>query len=291
VQLVSLQKGPGEEQLAEVQGCFSVIDFGPRLDAAAAFVDTAALIANLDVVICSDSAVAHLAGALGAPVWIALPFAPDWRWLQDRQDSPWYPTARLYRQPAEGDWRAVFARMAADLASEGSGFRVQGSERRVGQASRASAGPPEGSGFRFDIPGGKAMAHDSPPGVIEVEISAGELLDKIAILEIKREQMTDPGKLANVARELAALTAARDRSIATSSELDQLVSQLKEVNQTLWHVEDEIRDCERAGDFGPRFIELARSVYRTNDRRAALKRQINDLVGSRLVEEKDYQAY
>jgi ADP-heptose:LPS heptosyltransferase len=77
--------------------------------------ETAGAILHLDLVIAVDTSVAHLAGALGNPVWIMLPFSPDWRWLLDRDDSPWYPTARLYRQRTPGDWDDVVARVAADL--------------------------------------------------------------------------------------------------------------------------------------------------------------------------------
>ncbi len=116
VTLVSLQKGLGCEQLPDVAGKFAVHDFGRDLDEQhGPFMDTAALMMNLDLVVTSDSAVAHLAGALGVPVWLALSFAPDWRWLLDRADSPWYPTMRLFRQPRSGDWTSVFARMAAEL--------------------------------------------------------------------------------------------------------------------------------------------------------------------------------
>jgi tetratricopeptide (TPR) repeat protein len=114
VRLFSLQKGAGVEQLANAP--FEVEDLGSRLDLGdAAFCDTAAVIGQLDLVITSDTAVAHLAGALGAPVWVALPFAPDWRWLLDREDSPWYPTMRLFRQSLGGGWKAVFERMAGEL--------------------------------------------------------------------------------------------------------------------------------------------------------------------------------
>ena len=77
--------------------------------------DTAAIMLSLDLVVTCDTAIAHLAGALAVPVWVALPFAPDWRWLLDRDDSPWYPTMRLFRQPSFGDWPPVFARMAEEL--------------------------------------------------------------------------------------------------------------------------------------------------------------------------------
>ena len=77
--------------------------------------DTAAIMMNLDLVITSDTAVAHLAGALGVPVWVALPFSPDWRWILDRDDSPWYPTMRLFRQKSPGDWAGLLDKIAAAL--------------------------------------------------------------------------------------------------------------------------------------------------------------------------------
>jgi hypothetical protein len=121
-----------------------------------------------------------------------------------------------------------------------------------------------------------------------VPISVGELLDKISILEIKAEAITDPVKLANVRRELAALGAVRKREVAALPEMAALQAELKSVNQALWRTEDEIRECEHAGRFDERFIELARNVYRINDRRALLKRRINELTGSEIIEEKSY---
>ena len=119
-------------------------------------------------------------------------------------------------------------------------------------------------------------------------ISVGELLDKISILEIKAEAISDPAKQANVMRELAALEAVRRREIAAMPELAALYAELKTANRTLWQIEDEIRAHERGGQFDERFIDLARGVYRTNDRRAVLKRRINELTGSEIVEEKSY---
>jgi hypothetical protein len=109
VRLISLQKGPGAEQLAEVRNLFPIADLAGELDQQSGpFVDTAAVMKNLDLVITSDTAAAHLAGALGAAVWVALPSAPDWRWSLDRCDSPWYPTMRLFRQRDWGNWQDVF---------------------------------------------------------------------------------------------------------------------------------------------------------------------------------------
>jgi Flp pilus assembly protein TadD len=117
VQIISLQKGPATEQLL-TQGKFFVLNLGSRLDEAhGAFMDTAAIMRNVDLVISSDSAVAHLAGALGVPVWVALPLVADWRWLLQRDDSPWYPSMRLFRQTRHGHWDDVFQRLAEELKS------------------------------------------------------------------------------------------------------------------------------------------------------------------------------
>jgi tetratricopeptide (TPR) repeat protein len=119
VRLLSLQKKWGAEQLHEIAGRFPVTDLGARLDeTAGAFMDTAAVMMSLDLVITSDSAIAHLAGALGVPVWVALPLVPDWRWLLDRRGSPWYPTMRLFRQKKAGNWAELFEEIKAELCAE-----------------------------------------------------------------------------------------------------------------------------------------------------------------------------
>jgi ADP-heptose:LPS heptosyltransferase len=109
----SLQKDDGEDQMAQVPTAARI----RLLDARNEFAQKAALIEGLDLVISVDTSNAHLAGALGKPVWILLPFAPDWRWGLSRSDSPWYPTARLFRQPRAGDWESVVAEVRAALAA------------------------------------------------------------------------------------------------------------------------------------------------------------------------------
>jgi hypothetical protein len=126
---------------------------------------------------------------------------------------------------------------------------------------------------------------------IMIEIAPGELLDKISILEIKLHRISDPDKLRNVRTELALLTRARHESLTATPELDALSQQLRQVNEALWETEDAIREEERDGRFGKRFIEIARSVYHANDKRAAIKREINLLLGSAIVEEKSYSGY
>jgi Family of unknown function (DUF6165) len=126
---------------------------------------------------------------------------------------------------------------------------------------------------------------------IVVEIAAGELIDKITILEIKLENISNEIKLANIRREHETLTAVLRRQIAQTDALSRLTGALKEVNAELWRIEDNIREHERAKTFDAEFVALARSVYHTNDRRAALKREINKLLNSAIIEEKSYAAY
>ena len=251
VRLISLQKGFGEEQLAALPRGMRVETPGEDFDSGPdAFVDTAALMAHLDLVVTCDTSIAHLAGALARPVWVALKGDAEWRWMTERDDSPWYPTMRLFRQPTRGAWEEVFAAMAAALS--------------------------------------EMLAARRPPQAVRAPCSIGDLIDRVTILRIKSERLSEEAKRANVRRELDLLESeAREAGVAGGA-VEALTDDLAEVNGQLWEVEDALRWCERDADFGPRFVALARSVYALNDRRAALKRQINALFDSALMEEKSY---
>jgi hypothetical protein len=143
------------------------------------------------------------------------------------------------------------------------------------------------------MPAASDKLNETDPGLrglraVLVPGAVGELVDKITILEIKAERIADAAKLANVRSELDLLREVWDQAGGSDLGLDALMEELKKSNEALWQIEDDIRECERRGDFGPRFIELARSVYRNNDRRAELKRKINELSGSSIIEEKSY---
>ena len=158
------RRAPEASRRRALAGRFPVAEL-PGLDEGnGPFVDTAVVLSCLDLVVCCDTAVGHLAGALGVPCWLALAAAPDWRWLLGRGDSPWYPRHRLFRQDQPGDWDGVFRRIAEALRQRTAGV----------------------------------------PPVVTVEVSPGELLDKITILEIKSQRIVDPAKRRNVAAELRA---------------------------------------------------------------------------------------
>jgi hypothetical protein len=120
-----------------------------------------------------------------------------------------------------------------------------------------------------------------------IDVSIGEIADKISILVIKNERIKDPEKLSNVQKELSLLVEAFPAEIL----IDKLYTELSSINLSLWSVEDNIREYERLGDFGDEFIQLAREVYITNDKRAAVKKAINIKYGSDIVEEKSYEQY
>lgn len=124
-----------------------------------------------------------------------------------------------------------------------------------------------------------------------VELSYGELIDKITILEIKASRISETAKLANVRNELRILHAVRAEKIPDTADLRGLTERLRETNERLWDVEDKLRKKEREKNFDSEFVELARSVYRLNDRRSRIKCELNEVLGSRITEEKSYQTY
>ncbi|GMR15153.1 MAG: DUF6165 family protein [Gammaproteobacteria bacterium] len=127
--------------------------------------------------------------------------------------------------------------------------------------------------------------------IILVPVSPGEVLDKITILEIKSERIDDRDKVANVRRELELLLGTWQQSVDDDDTVRRIHAELKSINEALWEIEDDIRDKERAKEFDERFIELARSVYVTNDQRANAKNELNVYLGSEIVEEKSYRDY
>ena len=124
-----------------------------------------------------------------------------------------------------------------------------------------------------------------------IPVAVGELIDKITILEIKSRHISNPVKLENIHNELSALEQIRQNHGLCRADLEEKGRALRIINQSLWEIEDRIRDCERNQNFGPNFVELARAVYMTNDKRAAVKREINAMFASTIIEEKSYSSY
>jgi len=264
VRLISLQAIHGLEQLAGLSAGMVVETLGDGFDAGAdAFVDCAAVMHSLDLVVTCDTSIAHLAGALGRPVWLALKQVPHWPWMLDRSDTPWYPSMRLFRQPTREAWEPVFDEIAGELRKLISGNKSP----HVAQSG--------GCGSKTPL----------------VPVSWGEVIDKIAILEVKSERLTSPQALANVSRELAALEGVFRAITHPSSRIGELRANLRAINARLFEIEDALREREALGQFDDKFVELARSVYYSNDERARIKREINSILDSEFVEEKQYAKY
>jgi len=250
IRLISLQRGPGEEQIADVAFADRIETLGPSFDDGPdAFADTAAILHVLDAVVTVDTALVHVAGALGRPAHLLLQWGwADWRWAARPDDTPWYPSVRLHRQPRAGDWDSALRSACAALAPA------------TAPASRLVATP----------------------------IGIGELIDKLTILDIKAEKIGDPERRGNVLHERRLLAEALQDLALDPAATGDLVARLAAVNRELWEVEDALRLCEKAGRFDGEFVALARSVYRLNDERAAVKRRLNRVTGSDVVEEKSY---
>jgi hypothetical protein len=262
--LLSLQKGFGSEQLHTCSFKDRFVSRQDQINDTWDFLETAAIIANCDLVITSDTSVAHLAGGMGKTTWLLLKKVPDWRWGLEGDTTFWYPSMRLFRQKERGNWEEVMERVAEALQEH------FGDNPETTQSAPAPSIKPE-------------QIQD-----ILAPISLGELIDKITILQIKSKHLQGAG-LVNVKKELDALETTLNNlqlNIDTT-----LIQRLKEVNQVLWQIEDDIRDQERQKNFGENFIHLARSVYQQNDQRAAIKKEINLSYGSVFVEEKSYQEY
>ncbi len=260
VRLISLMKGQAAiEAETPAGGRFTIESLGNDFDAGPdSFVDCAAAMESLDLVVTSDTAIAHLAGALGRPVFLALNRVPDWRWLMHREDCPWYPGMRLFRQDEKGDWESVFKRIASSIAADVT--------EKAGQLTGAP----------------RAMTAITIPGAV------GELIDKITILEIKESHIGEAAKLENIRRELTLLRKLKSECGLGGARLAELQAELKSMNGVLWNIENALRGHEAREDFGAAFVSLARQVHKTNDRRAALKKKISLLFNSIIIEEKSY---
>ncbi len=230
VRLFSLQKNQGAEQLAALDGRFAVTDLARGLTD---LMDTASVLKNLDLVITPDTALAHLAGVLGVPVWVAVSFASDWRWLTDRDDSPWYPSMRLFRQRVLDDWDELFD--------------------RIGTALRHK------------------LAERNEPPHVPVEIGPGALFDRLAALEADaRRAPDDPAHYRELAAILVARDLLPGLGDDDATTLGHLVNELGAIHAHRRDLHDKLAACSRTVDHDPQFVELARSVLDAEDHRADL---------------------
>lgn len=262
VRLISLQKGDGLREVGELPIDMKVETLGKNFDEGEnAFLDCAAVMKCCDLIISCDTSITHLAGALNVNVWLAETRDPYWFWMYDRPDSPWYPSLRIFRQNVINQWDDVFLNMFEEL-------------QKIIVKDKAAT-----------------IKNSQPGNVPQIPTSWGEVIDKITILEIKKEKLSGNSVINIVGKELALLTSCASSLMASHESLVLLKNSLRQINEALWEVEDFLREKERNKEFDERFIELARSVYKNNDKRAAVKREINMLLQSEIFEVKSYKEY
>ena len=255
--LISLHKGEGESDLVRLENDLNIMSLGDEFDSgSSAFLDSSAVIHLCDLVITSDTSIAHLAAALGKDVWVVLQYVPDWRWMLNSPESPWYPSVRLFRQENPGDWETVFHKILNELTNVS---HVNLKENNM------------------NLP--------------LIPVSWGELIDKITILEIKSQNFKDENKIQDIIFELSLLIEKAKPVLEADETIWNLKDALFEINNKLWDVEDKLRLLEGQKQFQGEFITLARSVYILNDQRADLKKEINVRLGSQIIEHKSYQPY
>jgi tetratricopeptide (TPR) repeat protein len=253
VRLFGLGKEPEPCEVEAKGHRFVVEGLGPEFDAGPdSFIDCAAVMASLDLVVTTDTAIAHVAGALGRPVLLALEQTAGWHWLRERDDSPWYPTMRLFRQTRKGDWDDVFERVARWVAPLA--------------AARNVTRRPARTATRIDIP-----------------VSVGEFIDKITILELE-EHHASAAERADIRRELAHLRMLRLEAGLGSAKLRALEAELGDINARLHRLDDELRMREASGEFDAKTADLAWHVSRTHRARAELKQAIDALFHSPMGE-------
>jgi tetratricopeptide (TPR) repeat protein len=236
--LYSLQKSKGAEQVQELAGQFEVVDLGSRTSPD--FQDTAAVIANLDLVVAVDTAVAHLAGALGVPVWILLPFNSDWRWLRGREESPWYPTARLFRQAKWGDWDEVLSRMARELA---------------------------------------VLQRQPRSRSVTIEVSLVELAERLVQLELSDEAPSGDAT-ALQRRQKASLAELWRQALPGSEALTLAYTRLKAAEVTLAGIAETMVAMDKGDGVNGQAGELVRSMLKARQERAAALNALAELAAA-----------
>jgi tetratricopeptide (TPR) repeat protein/GR25 family glycosyltransferase involved in LPS biosynthesis len=263
---LSLQKGFGSEQTKTCSFNDHFINCQDQINDTWDFLETAAIIANCDLVITSDTAVAHLAGGMGKTIWLLLHKIPDWRWGLEGETTFWYPSMRLFRQEERGNWGEVMDRVAEALQEH------FWDNTETAQVAPAASRPSKAA----------------PIQDIYAPISLGELIEKIKILQIKTKGHQATSVKA-VKKELDALDTTLN-NLRFSID-DTLIKHLKEINQALWQIEDTIQDQDRQKNCNNTFIHLAQLACRQNDRHAAIRKEIHPTFDSALADAKLYKEF
>lgn len=246
VTLLSVQKGAGSEQL---ETCSFKAQFSPlqsQVNAAWDFLETAAILANCELVITSDTSIAHLAGGMGLPTWLLLKTVPEWRWGLESEVSFWYPSMRLFRQRHQGDWNEVMERVATAL-------------QEFCAHRQPKTDPPRRQPLEIQLP-----------------ISLAELLDRLSILEIRSQQPADAvfGRTSDRWEQTYQHLQQIQQNLAITVDISTH-EKLRQINTNLWQINSQIRSKESRQEFDSEFIQLYRTMQQLNARKRSLKLEIN----------------
>lgn len=246
VTLISLQHGAGVEQLSQWKGDKKPLVFDGLDTESGPFQDTAAILRNIDLLIASDSALVHLAGAMGVPTWVLLPVHPDWRFLLERDDSPWYPTFQLYRQTRYGDWEEVFERVVLALENATSSQTI--------------------------IP------------AVTVDLSPAELVDRITSLEVERERKGSdfPSDYDSRHERTYQYLVGRARQIGWSGDIERLSREMRQLHSEMRELRESLGSSQET-PLDTDYAERARRYFERDNRRREIMQQINFQLGSRLI--------
>lgn len=240
ISLYSLQKMNGHEQLKDSTNQLNIHDFGSELDEQhGRFMDTAAIIKNLDLVITIDTSISHFAASLGAPVWILLPHPADWRWMLNRTDTPWYPNARLFRQTKAGDWKSLMEEIVEALHE----YMPKQQEPQYNETSMT-------------------YTHD-----------LSELIDNLTLLSLQIDQKPQQRNL----NELGRLQKIYNSYVEHYPELPMLTTQMLEINKQLHSLDNQLQKSKSQSVFDSHFKELSRKAYFAHDIKTYLKKKIASL--------------
>lgn len=252
VRLIGLQFKEGREELDKLPKVMQVEQLGPDFDVGPdGFIDSAAVLELMDLVVSCDTSMVHVAGALGRPLWLGLTQIPEWRWQLQRRDTVWYPTARLFRQQTFGDWDQVFTQMADELAAL--------LQARAERAANLASHPPAPA----------------------VTLSWGELFERMTLLEIKCRHMAGSPAAGAAAHELSALKSAVAGAVPFAAAIEAKRQALRTTHEKLWEVRQAMKGCAAELRFEAPYVEQARQAQALDEACDRIKLDIDGMLGSR----------
>ena len=272
ISLYSLQKINGTEQLDEVRDVMEVHTFGSDFDETnGRFMDTAAIIKNLDLIITIDTSICHLAAGLGTEVWVLLPFPADWRWMLECDDTPWYPNMRLFRQPKRGDWGCVLDKVVKALNKK---MGIDSHNNTTAKKEK-NKNKKESTPSLFDQ---YTSGNSTKPAPAQKELPTqlGAVVDSMTQRSIAMQHSNNPHHIRSLITDHKTLQERYQPYMEQSEELKNLTQQLLVLNKCLWQLDKKLPE-DRPSVFDESFIALIQEVHKVHTLKTMVMQQINEL--------------